>query len=163
MRYFVRALKYFIYLVVLLVGLVWIMTLLDDNIAMGLWEYIGYKFSSEGGAVMIVALVALSALYPLFGYMRKSVAQCSLEEDKLRIHNAMLVYGYKYVGECDGAQIYRSMGILRRLTLRFEDKIELRQVGDAVEFYGLRSQVARVTYQLQGYLNSKRYEKSDEK
>jgi hypothetical protein len=75
----------------------------------------------------------------------------------------MLVYGYKYVGECDGAQIYRSMGILRRLTLRFEDKIELRQVGDAVEFYGLRSQVARVTYQLQGYLNSKRYEKSDEK
>lgn len=161
MRYFVRALKYFLYLAVLLVVLVWLMTLIDDNIKMGVWEYIVYKFGSEGGIIMLVGLVALAALYPLFGYMRKSVPSCNLEEDKVRIHNAMMVYGFKYVGERDGVQIYRSMGILRRLTLRFEDKIELRQVGDAVELYGLRSQVARVAYQLQGYLNSKRYESSD--
>lgn len=158
MRYFVRALKYFLYLVVLLVALVWLMILLDDNIQVGVWDYIVYKFSTPAGIIMLVALVVLAALYPLFGYMRKSVPSCNLEEDKVRIHNAMMVYGFKYVGERDGVQIYRSMGILRRITLRFEDKIELRQEGDAVELYGLRSQVARVAFQLQGYLNSKRYE-----
>lgn len=162
MKYFVRALKYFVFLAVLLVVFVWIMTLMDKNINMGVWEYIGYKFSNDGGMLMLGALVALSASYPLFGYMRKSVERCNFEEDKVRIHNAMLVYGFKYVGECDGVHVYRAMGILRRVMLRFEDRIELRQVGDSVEFYGLRGQVARVTYQLQGYLNRKRYEKSDE-
>ena len=158
MSYFIRALKYFVFLLVMLVVMVWIMTLLDKNITMSVWEYIGYKFRGEGGMIMLLALVVLSALYPLFGYMRKRVPSCNLKEDEVRIHNAMLVYGFKYVGERDGVQVYRTMGILRRVMLRFEDTIELRQVGDSVEFYGLRSQVARVTFQLQGYLNSKRYE-----
>jgi hypothetical protein len=73
----------------------------------------------------------------------------------------MMLYGFKYVGESDGVQVYRAMGILRRLMLRFEDRIELRQVGDSVEFYGLRGQVARVTYQLQGYINRKRYDSNE--
>lgn len=158
MRYFIRALKYLVFLLVMLVVFVWIMTLLDKNITMSVWEYIGYKFRGEGGMIMFLALVVLSALYPLFGYMSKRVSSCNLKEDEVRIHNAMLVYGFKYVGERDGVQVYRTMGILRRVMLRFEDTIELRQVGDSVEFYGLRSQVARVTFQLQGYLNSKRYE-----
>ena len=161
MRYFIRAFKYFVFLLVLLVAFVWVMILLDDNITVGLWEYIGYKFRNDGGVVMMGALVVLSGFYPLFGYMRKSVAKCDLKEDDLRIRNAMMLYGFKYVGESDGVQVYRAMGILRRVMLRFEDRIELRQVGDSVEFYGLRGQVARVTYQLQGYINRKRYESNE--
>ena len=75
----------------------------------------------------------------------------------------MQTYGYRYVGDKDGAQIYRAAGILQRLTLRFDDKIELRQVGNGVEFYGIRSRVARIVFQLEAYLNNKRYESNDNK
>lgn len=158
MRYVIRAVKYLIYLGVLLFALVWLMTLLDSNIKMSAWDYAVYKFGTTDGYIMLGALVALAALYPLFGYMRKVVDNCDVEADKVRINNAMQVYGFRYVGCKDGVHIYRAAGILRRLMLRFEDTIELRQAGSSVEFYGLRSQVARVVFQLQGYLNNRRYE-----
>lgn len=158
MRYVIRSLKYLVYLAVLLFAFVWLITMLDSNIKMTAWDYALYKFGTTDGYIMLAALVVLVALYPLFGYMRKVVNDCDVEADKVRIHNAMQVYGFRYVGCKDGVHTYRASGILRRLMLRFEDKIELRQVGSNVEFYGLRSQVARVVFQLQGYLNNRRYD-----
>ncbi|MBR2429371.1 MAG: hypothetical protein IKB15_05270 [Alistipes sp.] len=158
MRYVIRSVKYFLFLLILLAGLVWLMTLVDTNITVDAWEYAKLKFGSKDGIMMLVALVVLAAAYPLFGYMRKRMDSCDMEADKVRINNAMSLYGFRYKGCKDGVHIYRSSSILRRLMLRFDDTIELRQVGDGVEFYGLRSQVARVTYQLQGYLNNRRYD-----
>jgi hypothetical protein len=126
-----------------------------------LWEYMEWKFSNRDGMIMLGALVVLAAFYPLFGYMRKRVTNCNLKDDNIRIQNAMHTYGFRYVGEKDGAQIYRAAGILQRLILRFDDKIELRQMSDGVEFYGIRSRVARIAFQLEAYLNNKRYESNE--
>lgn len=161
MRYVIRSVKYLIYLIVLLSALVWLMTSLDSNIKMTAWEYAMFKFNTTDGYIMLAALVLLAACYPLFGYTCKRVDDCNVEDDKLRINNAMQLYGFHYVGCKDGVHIYRATGILRRLMLRFEDKIELKQVGGSVEFYGLRSQVARVVFQLQGYLNNRRYDNNE--
>lgn len=161
MRYVIRAVKYLIYLGVLLSAFLWLLTTIDPNIKMSAWDYAVYKFGTTDGYLMLGALVLLAALYPLFGYMRKVVDKCDVEVDKLRINNAMNLYGFHYVGCKDGVHIYRATGILRRLMLRFDDRIELRQVGSSVEFYGMRSQVARVVFQLQGYLNNRRYDSNE--
>lgn len=160
MRYIISSIKYLIFLALLLLGISYLMIIYEGHDTT-LWEYVEWKFTDKDGIIMLTALVVLAALYPLFGYMRKRVANCSLAEDKLRINNAMQTYGYRYVGDKDGAQIYRAAGILQRLTLRFDDKIELRQVGNDVEFYGIRSRVARIVFQLEAYLNNKRYESND--
>lgn len=160
MRYFVSSVKYLIFLALLLLGISWLMIVYEGH-DISVWEYVVWKFSNRDGIVMLVALVVLAALYPRFGYMRKCVPNCSLEDDKLRIHNAMQVYGYRYVGEVDGVVVYRAAGIMQRLVLRFDDRIELRQVGGSVEFYGVRSRVARIIFQLEAYLNNRRYEQNE--
>lgn len=157
MRYFISSLKYMVFLTLLLLGISWLMVIFEGY-DMSVWQYVEVKFTNRDGIIMLVALVVLAALYPLFGYMRKRVPNCNLEADKLRIHNAMQVYGYRYVGDKDGAQVYRAAGIFQRIVLRFDDRIEVRQVGDGIEVYGIRSRVARIVFQLEGYLNNRRYE-----
>ena len=146
-----------IFLAVLLLGISWLM-IQYEGLDVSLWQYVEVKFTSTDGLIMLAALVLLAAFYPLFGYMRKVVRNCDLEGDKLRIYNAMQVYGYHYVGERGGAHIYHAAGILQRIMLRFEDEIEVRQVGSDIEIYGIRSRVARIAFQLEGYLNNRRYE-----
>ena len=160
MRYIISSIKYLIFLALLLVGLSYLMIVYEGH-DISLWEYMEWKFSNRDGMIMLGALVVLAAFYPLFGYMRKRVTNCNLKDDNIRIQNAMHSYGFRYVGEKDGAQIYRAAGILQRLILRFDDKIELRQMSDGVEFYGIRSRVARIAFQLEAYLNNKRYESNE--
>lgn len=158
MKYFIRSLKYLVWLILLLVALVWGFATLDSTIECSGWEYMQLTFSSLRGVILIVGIVVLAGLYPLFGYTRQGVDSCDLEQDKVRINNAMKLYGFVFVGVKDGVHIYRASSFLRRLMLRFDDTIEVRQKGSGIELSGIRSQVARVGFQLQSYINNRRYE-----
>jgi hypothetical protein len=158
MKYFVRSLKYLVWLIILLVALVWGFAAFDPNVEHSDWEYIQLTFSSSRGVILIVGIVVLAGLYPLFGYTRQRVDSCDLEQDKVRINNAMKLYGFVFVTVKDGVHIYRASSFLRRLMLRFDDVIEVRQKGGGIELSGMRSQVARVGFQLQSYINNRRYE-----
>ena len=111
---------------------------------------------------MMVCFVALAAVYPLFGFMRSRVEECDIVEDRVRIDNAMHVYGFKLVEEREGVLIYRAVGILQRLWFVFEDRVEVRKVDGGVELYGVRRAVARIAFQLKAYVANRRFE-SEEK
>ena len=158
MRYFVRSLKYFIFLCVLDVVLVWFMTLSHSAVEVDFLTLLREQLTSDSGPWLIVAFVGLAAFYPRFGFMRSRIEGCDIAADELRIMNAMQVYGFKLVERRGAELVYRKAGLLSRLMLMFEDEIVVRSIAGGVELVGLRRTVARVAYQLQCYMDSRRYE-----
>lgn len=125
---------------------------------MTLGELLTMRFSNTRGMMLIAAIIALAALYPLFGFMKSHIKGCNYERDAVRINNAMLVYGFKLIEDHGDIKIYGADSFVRRLTLMFEDRIEVRCMEDGIELKGMRRTVARITYQLQTYLHNSRFE-----
>lgn len=103
----------------------------------------------------MVAFVALALFYPRFGYVRRVVSGVDIESDRIRIDNAMKLYGFKFAEVREGRLVYRAEGIVRRLTLLFEDEILVSQVDGGVEIEGLRRSAVRIIYQLNAYIEHK--------
>lgn len=143
------------------VAMVWL-KLITEPMPVGLCDAVGAYLSTDHGRLMLVCFVALAAVYPLFGFMCSRVEGCNIVEDRVRIDNAMHVYGFKLVEEREDVLVYRAMGILQRLWFVFEDRVEVRRVDGGVELYGVRRAVARIAFQLKAYIANRRYE-SEEK
>ena len=161
MRYFVRAVKYLLLLCVLYVGLEWLMLEFAPDKAiegMSLMELMQARFAESRGKMLVVVMVVLAALYPLFGFMRKRVDGCNYERDGARFDNAMRAYGFKLVEDRGNIKLYGADTFLRRLTLMFEDRIEVEITNEGIEMRGLRRSIARVAYQLEVYLHNSRFE-----
>lgn len=126
------------------------------------WDILQLRMASEDGMMLVGAFVLLAAFYPLFGFMRKRVDGCSFERDMARINNAMSLYGFKLKEDRGNVKVYQADNILRRITLMFEDKIEVSVVDGGIELKGLRRSVARVVYQLQTYMYNSRHEEDNE-
>lgn len=125
---------------------------------LSLGELLQMRFAESRGKMLVVAIIVLAALYPRFGFMTSRIEECSYERDGARIDNAMRLYGFKLIEERGDIKIYGADTILRRLTLMFEDRIEVRSIEGGIEIKGLRRSVARVAYQLQTYLHNSRFE-----
>lgn len=161
MRYFIRAIKYLLLLCVLYVGMEWLMLEVapDPSIeGMSLMELLGMRFADSRGKMLVVAIIVLAALYPRFGFMKQRIEGCSFDSDSLRIDNAMRHYGFKLIEDMGDVKIYGAETILRRFTLMFEDRIEVRNTEEGIEIKGLRRSVARIAYLLQTYLHNSRFE-----
>ena len=156
-RYILRSLKYLVVLCVLYVALVWLMNLAESS-PLTMWQQLRAHLSTERGVWMIVVFVLLAALYPLFGYMRSRVADCDIVGDRVRIDNAMRLFGFHLVEESADKLVYRAVGIVHRVSLMFEDCIEVHKVDGGVELCGIRRAVARVALQLKSYVANRRFE-----
>jgi hypothetical protein len=122
------------------------------------WQLLEAHLHTQRGHYMIVGFVTLAAFYPLFGYMRSRVDDCHIVEDRVRIDNAMRLFGFRFVEQKEDVLIYRAEGLVHRLWLVFEDRIEVRKVDNGVELYGIRKAVARVMLQLRAYIANRRFE-----
>lgn len=156
-KYILRSLKYLVVLCVLYVGLVWLMDLAEPT-QLTVWQLLEAHLHTQRGHYMIVGFVTLAAFYPLFGYMRSRVDDCHIVEDRVRIDNAMRLFGFRIVEESAECLVYRAEGIIHRLSLVFEDRIEVHSVEGGVELRGVRRAVARVALQLKAYIANRRYE-----
>lgn len=156
-RYVVRSLKYLVMLCVLYVGLVWLMGLMQPTEAT-LWQQLLVYLNTRNGLYMVIVFVLLAALYPKFGYMSSTIQGCDMVDDRVRIDNAMRIFGFRLVEEDVDRLVYRAEGPIHRLTLLFEDRIEVRRCDGGVVLVGIRRAVARVALQLKSYIDSRRYE-----
>ena len=86
------------------------------------------------------------------------IQDCDIKEDRVRIDNAMRIFGFRVEQEGGDCVVYRAEGIVHRLSLMFEDRIEVRAVEGGVELKGLRRSVARVALQLRSYIDNRRFE-----
>lgn len=157
MKYVVRSLKYLVLLCVLYVVLTYLMTFVEPTDAT-VWQQLLKHLNTRNGLYMVIAFVLLAALYPKFGYMRSLIQECDIKEDRVRIDNAMRIFGFRVEQEGGDCVVYRAEGIVHRLSLMFEDRIEVRAVEGGVELKGLRRSVARVALQLRSYIDNRRFE-----
>ncbi|MBR4964031.1 MAG: hypothetical protein IKZ32_01610 [Alistipes sp.] len=157
-KYIIRSVKYLLLLCVLYFVLLWISSVTSYTEPVDMWTLFKAQLESERGPWLVAAFIGLAIFYPRFGFMRVVVDDCHVEDDRIRIDNAMAAYGYKFEGQRGDVLVYRAEGLFKRLTLMFEDEIEVRKVASGVEIVGIRRTTARVVYQLRSYLNNRRYE-----
>lgn len=160
MRYVIRSVKYLLLLGVLLVAMSWLSTLgYPAEAEIEFLPYLIAQYTSERGVWMLVGVVALAALYPLFGFVKMEVEGCSMERDSIRIDNAMQRYGFTLVDDGADRRVYRAEGMLHRLTLMYEDRVEVRATERGVELSGLRRPTVRIAYLLRSYMENSRFER----
>lgn len=152
-RYLLRSLKYFLTLCVLFVALIWI-KIAYEQLPLTMWQMLQLYFSAWNGWAMAVMIVAMSATYPYFGFVRRSVV-ADIVADREQIEAALATSGLVLVGAKEGVLYFRATG-LQRLTLLLEDEVVVEQHGDEVVISGHRRTVVRAVIRLEGYLVNKR-------
>ena len=158
MRYFIRSVKYLLFICVLYVALVWLMAITSYTEVVDGWMLLEAQLRSEQGIWLVAAFLLLAIFYPRFGFMRGVAQRGSVAGDRVRIDNAMRLYGFEYVGTEGDTLIYRAKGVLKRATFLFEDRLEISATEGGIEIVGIRRAVARIAYQLQAYIDNSRYE-----
>ena len=158
MKYAIRSLKYLLLICVLYVALTWLSSLYTYSGMVDVATLMRAQLASERGVWLIVASLLLALFYPRFGFIRRVVAGADVEADRIRIDNAMKIYGFKFVEVRDGELVYRAVGIISRIFYLFEDEIVVRQVEGGVEVEGLRRSAVHILLQLKAYIEHKERE-----
>ncbi len=110
-------------------------------------------FMANNGALKILFLVLLSALYPLFGFIKRDVAG-GVVEHRDQIIVAMEMSGFSLKEERDGKMLFGANTILRRVAFLFEDTITVSQEGESIRIEGVRRGVVYIVYCLEGFINN---------
>ncbi len=141
-KYIIRAIKYFIFISVLLVIILAILTAF--NVVDGNPEVM---FRNGYDSVWQIALMfgCVSAFYPMFGYMKKEAhAGGSYHELQPCLIEFMKSRKYQLVEENDETLKFVSTSFFKRLNSVFEDQITVKKVFAGFEFEGLRRDVVRL-------------------
>lgn len=147
MRYLIRAVKYFFAFCVLYVGVVWLSILTQKGMDISVWDSISATMATERGRMLALAVVALSAAYPFFGFVKRSVKwDMATYADRLVEIFAAAGFALKEQGE--GKMVFKANNILDRLVMLFEDEIVVEQQGEQITLSGIRRGVAKVIYRL---------------
>jgi hypothetical protein len=147
MRYLIRAVKYFFAFCVLYVGVVWLSILTQKGMDISVWDSISATMATERGRMLALAVVALSAAYPFFGFVKRSV-KWNMATDADRLVEIFAAAGFALKEQGEGKMIFKANNILDRLVMLFEDEIVVEQQGEQITLDGIRRGVAKVIYRL---------------
>ena len=147
MKYAIRAVKYFFYIVIIVAimfGILMAVGYLDTDI--------NSLFKNGYNSLWQIAIVfaLLSALYPSFGFMKKDVIVPG-EYNEIRpiVIKAMEERGYSLESEEGENLTFRRNGGLSRLTRMLEDRITLTSDITGFQMEGLRKDVVRLVYAIE--------------
>lgn len=149
-RYLLRAVKYFVLLIVLIVVL-YALAYYFDRPPMSVKEYVEMLLADPRSKWLLPVFGALALAYPAFGYMSRSLP-ISLEENRVGVDAAMRACDFAQVGERNGVLIYRATSPMRRLRLLWEDELEVWSEGDRTMIRGHRAAVVQVIYRSEIYM-----------
>ncbi len=147
MRYLIRAVKYFFAFCVLYVGVVWLSILTQKGMDISVWDSISATMATERGRMLALAVVALSAAYPFFGFVKRSV-KWDMATDADRLVEIFAAAGFALKEQGEGKMVFKANNILDRLVMLFEDEIVVEQQGEQITLDGIRRGVAKVIYRL---------------
>ena len=147
MKYIIRAVKYFIYICVLITLILCILVLCKM-----VSPDIDVMFRNGWRSVGLIAAVfaAMSAIYPLFGYSRRL---CAVLGDYADLHDGVIACmeerGYKLESETDETMTFRSKSAAHRILRVWEDRITLEKSLGGFQVEGLSRDITRVIYALE--------------
>lgn len=148
-RYFLRSLKYFLTLCVLLVALIWL-KITYEQLPVTFAQMLEIYFSAWNGWAMAAVIVLLSATYPHFGFVTRKV-DGSIVKNRQQILAAMDSVGLAPASESANSITFRATG-LQRLTLLFEDEVIVSEQQGVLTISGHRRTVVRAVIRLEGYI-----------
>ena len=136
MKYLIRSVKYFIYLVVIISLILAVLVLIGAAEA-----DISTMFRNGYDALWQIAILfaVIAGLYPKFGFIKRDATMTgSLQEKTDRVRNYMASREYVFESENGNVLTYRHKGFISRLSRMFEDRITvtIKEEGATVE--GLR-------------------------
>lgn len=147
MKYFVRALKYFVAFCVLYLAVVWLSIMTTKGMDVSVWDYVVATFQTTRGKLLGLAVVVLAAAYPRFGFITRR-AECDMEAERDYLLGRFALAGFKLVEESEGRMVFRADNFLSRLVMLFEDEITVEQYGQWIDITGIRRGVAKIAYHL---------------
>lgn len=151
--YIRRAVGYFIKLVIL-VGVLYLLMYATGTARVSADQMFGELFNSNNGFMLIGALVLLSAFYPKFGYISRTV-KADLTADREMILNAFHADNYIVASEKQGESItFRSGSIFRRLWMTFDDKVTVKTTEEGIIIEGMRKEVVYAQFRINTFNNS---------
>lgn len=146
--YIIRAVKYFLTLIILMFVLFAFMYLTGTSASN---DYLG-TLSSQRGIFMFISLMALAAVYPYFGY-GKRVLNINYESNKDQIINVMSMCGYKFSHLTEqGELVFRASATIKKITTMGEDAITIKDMGESLSIDGIRKELVRIEYRLKTFV-----------
>lgn len=143
MKYLIRSVKYFIYLVVIISLILAILVLIGAAEA-----DISTMFRNGYNALWQIAILfaVIAAIYPKFGFItRDAIMTGTLVENTDRVRNYMASREYVLESENGNVLTYRHSGFVSRLTRMFEDRITITLLeGGGATVEGLRKDAFRI-------------------
>ena len=147
MKYIIRALKYFCYLIVVLT------LIITALILTGFVEGDLSKLFINGyDSLWQIALVMLgfAAIYPHFGFSSRTAHVYGFPEElRPDVMRAMEGLGYRLENEKDGGWTFRRRSAVSRALKMWEDRISLTPSGAGLTVEGLTRDLARVVSALE--------------
>ena len=147
-RYALRAAKYFVYLLGLFIVLYALLILTGYSS----WETLG-RVTASGSRLwlLLAAFVGLPLLYPLFGFVTRTV-RADFDGSKEIILRTMALNGFKPVEEGDGRMVFRAATAAGKLRLLYEDRITLTRDDNYIVIEGPRKEVVKTEFRLKTFL-----------
>ncbi len=154
MRFFQRSTKYFLSLCVTYTVMLYLLSF-TEMMVLTRGQTVNLIFSTPRGLFMLLAILALSAAYPYFGFMRRRL-KCNMSHDRDIIIKAFEIRHFKILFEDENRMTFVADNIFRRLMMLFEDHIVVKQAGDEIEIRGNRKGVAYIVNNLEAALRRER-------
>lgn len=141
MKYLIRSLKYFIFICVFFAIVV---LLLYYTSAHSPETTVFDLFKEGAGLKILIFFVAVAAIYPLFGFVKKDIyTNNNFQERKDDVVKLLREYKYEVVEETSTSITFRHRNMLVRVMRMFEDRIVIDFSGNPVIIDGVRKDVYR--------------------
>lgn len=139
-KYFIRVLKYMVYLAIIFVLIVSIFSLTSSN---------GFNYENlfrpGTGIQMIIFFVAMSLIYPLFGFVKKRVyLNKPFSEEREKIVEIFTNSRYKQISETETTVTFRHISPFIRAMRMYEDDVTVNFSDNPIILEGQRKDVYRI-------------------
>ncbi len=151
MKYFLRAFKYLFSLCALYFVVIYTMHAFGLS-ALPPHQTLAVLVGTSRGWIMIVAVLALSFSYPVFGFMKQEVSG-DITKNRDQIIAAFAANGFSLKSSSKGEMRFVSDNLIKKITFLFEDQIIVAQVGDKLVVEGIRRAVPYIIYRLEGAIS----------
>ncbi len=142
MKYLLRAVKYFIYLMVILALIIAVM-MLAGFVEKDISKVFVHGYDSLWQIALIMAVFA--AVYPRFGFSARTAHFYGTpEEADAALGNVMELHGYRLEKEADGVKSYVKRSPASRLLKMWEDRITVTHTAAGLEMEGLTKDLVRL-------------------
>ena len=149
--YLLRAVKYFIWLVIL-IALIFVLMNITGYSQVG-YDQLNILYTTTQGRLVILLVVGLSLVHPLIGFTKRSIPRVKTADLILFMQNM----GYRLEQKEGKVMTFRSRRKVESLLSRFDNKLVIDNSGDRTVIEGARKRAVIVAYRLES-LNTGREE-----